>query len=122
MILAGFQKTSLVDWPGQICATIFIAGCNFRCPFCHNPELVLPDLIETLDEIEQDEIILELHKRKNLIDLYVGQAVEGEETLPHASERLFKEILDVASALKRTKFEQGTYMEPLLIQIDGPSL
>ncbi len=61
-------------------------------------------------------------KRKNLIDLYVGQAAEGKETLPHASERLLKEIIEVASGHKLTKFEQGTYVEPLLIQIDGPSI
>ena len=61
-------------------------------------------------------------KRKNLIDLYVGQAVLGEETLPHASKRLIQEIIDVASGSKQTKFEQGTYVEPMLIQIDGPSL
>lgn len=61
-------------------------------------------------------------KRKNLIDLYVGQAAEGEETLPHAGERLLQEVLDVASGRKQTKYEQGTYTEPMLIQIDGPSI
>jgi pyruvate formate lyase activating enzyme len=40
MILGGLQKLTLIDYPGYIAATVFTAGCNFRCPFCHNPELV----------------------------------------------------------------------------------
>lgn len=39
MILGGFQKSSLIDYPGKISAVIFTQGCNFRCPYCHNPEL-----------------------------------------------------------------------------------
>ena len=42
MKIAGLQKTTLVDYPGILASTIFTPGCNFRCPFCHNPELVLP--------------------------------------------------------------------------------
>ncbi len=40
MILGGLQKLTLIDYPGHIAATVFTMGCNFRCPFCHNPELV----------------------------------------------------------------------------------
>jgi len=40
VILGGLQKLTLIDYPGHIAATVFTAGCNFRCPFCHNPELV----------------------------------------------------------------------------------
>jgi pyruvate formate lyase activating enzyme len=40
MILGGLQKLTLIDYPGHLAATIFTVGCNFRCPFCHNPELV----------------------------------------------------------------------------------
>jgi pyruvate formate lyase activating enzyme len=40
MILGGLQKLTLIDYPGHIAATIFTVSCNFRCPFCHNPELV----------------------------------------------------------------------------------
>jgi len=39
---AGFRKTSLVDYPGLVTSVLFFPGCNFRCPWCHNPELVLP--------------------------------------------------------------------------------
>ncbi len=41
MLLGGLQKMTLIDYPGKIAATVFTVGCNFRCPFCHNPELVL---------------------------------------------------------------------------------
>lgn len=40
MILGGFQKLTLIDYPGHIATTVFTVGCSFRCPFCHNPELV----------------------------------------------------------------------------------
>ena len=40
MKIAGMQKLSLVDYPEKICCTVFTAGCNFRCPFCHNASLV----------------------------------------------------------------------------------
>ena len=41
MIFGGLQKLTLIDYPGHIAATVFTVGCNFRCPFCHNPELVI---------------------------------------------------------------------------------
>lgn len=45
MIIGGYQKLTLIDYPGKIAATVFTVGCNFRCPFCHNPELVSPPLL-----------------------------------------------------------------------------
>jgi altronate dehydratase large subunit len=61
-------------------------------------------------------------KRKDFIDIYVGSVIEAEETIDQAGERLLQEILSVASGEKHTIYEKGTYEEPLLIQIDGPSL
>ena len=43
MILKGLQKLTLLDYPGEVAATVFTGGCNFRCPFCHNASLVIPD-------------------------------------------------------------------------------
>jgi pyruvate formate lyase activating enzyme len=43
MLIGGLQKTTLVDYPGKVAATVFTLGCSFRCHFCHNPELVLPE-------------------------------------------------------------------------------
>ena len=56
MIIGGIQKNTLIDYPGKIAATIFVSGCNFRCPFCHNPELVLPDKIKEQIDIKEKEI------------------------------------------------------------------
>jgi len=61
-------------------------------------------------------------KRKDLIDIYVGSVIEAGETIDQAGERLLQEMVNVASGQKQTIYEKGTYEEPLLIQIDGPSL
>ncbi|HDL64969.1 MAG TPA: anaerobic ribonucleoside-triphosphate reductase activating protein [Proteobacteria bacterium] len=41
MKLGGYEKNSLIDWDGKVATVVFTSGCNFRCPFCHNPELVI---------------------------------------------------------------------------------
>lgn len=64
MIIGGLQKISLIDYPGKMSAIIFTMGCNFRCPYCHNPELV----DETGDVIAEEEVFSFLERRKNLLD------------------------------------------------------
>ncbi len=61
MEIGGFQKFSLIDYPGSISAVVFTRGCNFRCPFCHNPELVLPEFYS--DTLDPEEILGFLEKR-----------------------------------------------------------
>ena len=78
MIIAGLLKTSLADWPKKICSTIFIAGCNFRCGFCHNPELVLPEDIEKVEAMSETEILTQIVERKRFID---GVCITGGEPL-----------------------------------------
>ncbi len=75
MRLQGFQKLTLLDYPGQVAATVFTPGCNFRCPFCHNAGLVLPGGEAPLDT---EEVLNTLEKRKGLLD---GVAVTGGEPL-----------------------------------------
>jgi len=84
MKLYGIQKTSLVDYPGHICATLFTKGCNMRCSFCHNPDLVLPS--RKLDAIDEDEIIEFLQKRKGLLE---GVCITGGEPTLHTELPLF---------------------------------
>ncbi len=77
MIIGGFTKFSLIDYPNKTSAILFTQGCNLRCPFCHNPELVKPELFEK--SIPFEEIANFLKKRIGLVD-----AVEftgGEPTL-----------------------------------------
>lgn len=78
MIIAGLQKLTLLDYPGRVACTVFTPGCNFRCPFCHNAPLVLPEQmgIDTTEE----EVLSFLKKRVGVLD---GVAVTGGEPLLH---------------------------------------
>jgi len=74
MRIGSLQKFSLIDYPGSICATIFTQGCNFRCPYCHNPELVKPELFQK--PVSIDEIMVFLKKRRGKLD---GVCITGGE-------------------------------------------
>ena len=76
MKLHGFQKMTLLDYPGKVACTVFTGGCNFRCPFCHNALLVTE--LDEAEEYDEDEIIEYLKKRKGLLD---GIAITGGEPL-----------------------------------------
>ena len=74
MILKGLQKLTLLDFPGRMAATVFTGGCNFRCPFCHNGSLVIPERFgETLPE---DEFFSFLGKRLGILE---GVCISGGE-------------------------------------------
>ena len=72
----GLVKTTLIDFPGQVAATVFTPGCNLRCPYCHNPELVTPPFSETLLPIE--EVRRFLQKRAAVLG---GVCITGGEPL-----------------------------------------
>jgi len=76
MIIGGFHKFSLIDYPGKICAIVFTCGCNFRCPYCHNPELVEPG--ENQPALDEKKILTFLEKRKGMLD---AVTVTGGEPL-----------------------------------------
>ena len=79
MRIAGLQKLTLLDYPGHVACTVFTPGCNFRCPFCHNAPLVVP---ERIDEggLTEDEVFAFLRKRTGILD---GVAITGGEPLLH---------------------------------------
>ena len=79
MNISGIQKLTLLDYPGKVACTLFTAGCNFRCPFCHNAGLVLPDRLEEAS-ITEDEVMSFLKKRAGILD---GVAITGGEPLLH---------------------------------------
>jgi pyruvate formate lyase activating enzyme len=84
MKIGGFQKVSLIDYPGRISAVVFTQGCNFRCPFCHNPELVDPERFADL--IPEKEILSFLEKRKGRLDAVVitgGEPTMQPELIPY---------------------------------------
>lgn len=76
MVIGGFQKLTLIDFPGRIAATIFLAGCNFRCSFCYNRELVLPKEIKKQPKISEKEFFDFLKERKGLLE---GVCLTGGE-------------------------------------------
>ncbi len=76
MQIHGFQKMTLLDFPGKVACTVFTGGCNFRCPFCHNA-LLVTELADT-PAIAEDEVISYLEKRRGLLD---GVCVTGGEPL-----------------------------------------
>lgn len=77
MLIGGYQKLTLIDYPGKVATTVFTVGCNFRCPFCHNPELVIPEreLVKQFKPIEK-EFFAFLGKRKGKLD---GVCITGGE-------------------------------------------
>ena len=79
MIISGVQKLTLLEYPGRIACTVFTDGCNFRCPFCHNAPLVLPD--REKQRSDTDAVLEFLKKRSGL---YEGVAVTGGEPTLHA--------------------------------------
>jgi len=74
--IGGLQKTTLVDYPGRVAATIFLVGCNFRCPFCYSSELVLPEKIKKQPKTSEKELFDFLRERKGLLQ---GVVVCGGE-------------------------------------------
>jgi pyruvate formate lyase activating enzyme len=78
MLIAGFEKNTLLDYPGKVASIIFTYGCNLRCPYCHNPELVIKP-IDKKNLFSEESILNYLKKRKGLIDALV--ITGGEPTL-----------------------------------------
>ena len=76
MVIQGLQKLTLLDYPGKVACTVFTAGCNFRCPFCHNASLVIDTYKNTA--IPEDDMWSFLKKRKGVLD---GVCVTGGEPL-----------------------------------------
>ena len=69
-------KTSLIDYPGRVSAVLFLAGCNFRCPYCHNPDLVLPPFPHDLGSLE--DAVAFLDTRRSVLS---GVVLSGGEPL-----------------------------------------
>ena len=81
MRIGGFQKLSLLDYPGKLSAIIFTLGCNLRCPFCYVPQLVLPEMMKKIKEIPVEYILSYLKKRRMFLD---GVVVSGGEATIHS--------------------------------------
>lgn len=110
MNIGGFQQTSLLDYPETISAIIWTAGCNFRCPFCYNKDLVLGKV----ENIPEENIFSFLKKRKNMLE---GLVISGGEPL------MQKDIFPFVEKVKKLGYKikidtNGMYPEKLKELID----
>lgn len=93
MQIGGLQKLTLLDFPGQVACTVFLQGCNFRCPFCHNSALVLGTEV-----ITRESVLAFLKQRQGLLD---GVAITGGEPLLSAGlEDFLREIRSLGYKIK----------------------
>ena len=107
MNIQGFQKLTLLDYPGKMACTLFTAGCNMRCPFCHNSRLVINPSGET--EFSDDEILSYLKKRQGILE---GVAITGGEPLMQKDIDVFiRKIRDLGYSVKLDT--NGTFPERL---------
>jgi pyruvate formate lyase activating enzyme len=94
-MIAGLQKMTLLDYPGKVACTLFLQGCNFRCPFCHNSGLLSGAGEEGLSK---EEFLQFLSKRRGILD---GVCVTGgEPTLQPGLEELLRQIKSLGFAVK----------------------
>ncbi|MBP9752011.1 MAG: anaerobic ribonucleoside-triphosphate reductase activating protein [Candidatus Moranbacteria bacterium] len=96
MLIGGFQKLTLIDYPGKVATTVFTVGCNFRCPFCHNPELIDFPKEELPTYRKNEKAFFDfLEKRKGKLD---GVCVTGGEPTVQP------DILDFLGKIKKMGF------------------
>ena len=95
MKIAGLQKMTLLDYPGKVACTVFLPGCNFACPFCHNAEL-LDGRIEPL--MDEQELLAFLEKRRGILDAVC--ITGGEPTLQPGLGDLIRSIKELGYLVK----------------------
>ena len=96
MKIQGLQKLTLLDFPEKVACTVFTAGCNFRCPFCHNASLVVD--IPSVGDVTEEEFFSFLKKRQGILD---GVCVTGGEPLLQPGiEKFICKIKELGYAVK----------------------
>ncbi|MFH1462182.1 MAG: anaerobic ribonucleoside-triphosphate reductase activating protein [bacterium] len=92
MEIGGLQKTTLIDYPGRLACTVFLIGCNFRCPWCYSRELVLPEEIKKQPRISEKDFFDFLKNRKGLLE---GVVICGGEPT------IYKNLPDFIKNIKK---------------------
>ncbi len=95
MKIGGLQKLTLIDFPGKPAATVFLIGCNFKCPYCQNPELVDPEKSKKQPVISQREFLKFLNIRKDFLE---GVCITGGEPTIH------KDLFNFIKKIKQKGF------------------
>ena len=93
--IGGLEKSTLIDYPGKVACTVFLIGCNFRCPFCYSSELVLPEKIKEQPRVKEEEFFNFLKERQGLLDAVV--VCGGEPTC-------VKDLPDFIKKIKNLRF------------------
>ncbi len=97
MEIAAFVPLSLSDHEGRVSAVVFVSGCNFRCPFCHNPDLVLPGR-EARSSLREGDVLARLRERSGFLDSVVVSG--GEPTLQADLAEFLAEVRALGLAVK----------------------
>jgi pyruvate formate lyase activating enzyme len=126
MKIGGLQKISLIDYPGRISAIVFTQGCNFRCPYCHNPELVDPAQYGPI--LPEEEVFSFLERRRGKLEAVT--VTGGEPTLQKDLERFLRHIKKMGYLVKvdtngsnPTMLERlirGRWVDYLALDVKGP--
>lgn len=112
MLINGFQKLTVLDFPGKVACIIFTPGCNFRCPFCHNAALVTH--IDKDTYINEEEVLSYLKKRQGILDGIV--ITGGEPLLQDGIEEFIGKIKDLGYAVKLDT--NGSFPEKLISLVE----
>ncbi len=113
MVFNGFQKLTLLDFPGKVACTLFTAGCNLRCPFCHNASLVTH--IDNTNIYKKEEIISYLKKRQGILE---GVCISGGEPLLQSGiEEFIKEVKSLGYSVKLDT--NGFYPDKLISLVEN---
>src|SRR3989344_2782449 len=113
--IKGWNKTSLVDYPPNIVSVVFLKGCNFRCGYCHNPDIVLN--YESLNDIDEKEIISYLTEQKKWID---GVCITGGEPCLHKD--LVKFVFDIKKTGMLVKIDTNGSNPSMIKELLGKKL
>lgn len=110
MVIKGLQKLTLLDYPEKMACTVFTAGCNFKCPFCHNASLVID--VDTDDIISEEDFFSFINKRVGIIE---GVCITGgEPTLQPDLESFIKKIKEIGLLVK---LDTNGYRPDILISL-----
>ena len=96
MRIGGLIKFTLIDYPGRVAAVVFTQGCNFRCRYCHNPELVYPHLLQ--EPMPEEEVLAFLRRRQGALEGVV--VTGGEPTLQPDLIRFLEDVKALGYKIK----------------------
>ena len=114
MIIKGFAKLTLLDYPGKVACTVFTGGCNFRCPFCHNASLAVRP--GEVDSIPDEEVFDLLRKRRGILD---GVCITGGEPLMQGEELLrLLQTVDVHVAVETCGYAEEDLFKAVVKRMD----